>query len=124
MIIHVVRATGTDGFQLVGEYSDGSQRELSGWFGGQGEAIDAARERYPDAEIRGLGADEGGRDNWQVDDWLHSSAYSDISADTTDDALNTLAAQYAADAQRERVALNGDILDYLRTVRADKQEDA
>lgn len=115
--VHVQRAGGTDGFQLVGEWADGSEAELPGWYGGQQEAVDAARGDYPDAEIVGLTAEEGGRDSWLVGDWLYDSARGDIDADTTDEELQALAAQYAEDADRENVDLDGDILDYLREVR-------
>lgn len=115
--VHVVRAEGTDGFRLVGEWADGGESELPGWHGGQQKAVDAARSDYPDAEIVGLTAEEGGLDNWRVADWLYDAARQAIGADTTDEELKGLASQYADDAERERVAPDGDIFDYLREVR-------
>lgn len=110
--VHVQRASGTDGFHLIGEWADGSEAELPGWYGGQQDAVDAARGDYPDTEVVGLTAEEGGRDSWLVADWLYDSACQDIDADTTDQELEQLAAQYA-----ENVDLEGDIFGYLREVR-------
>lgn len=115
--VHIQRASGTDGFRLVGEWDNGGESELPGWYGGQQEAVDAARASYPDAKIVGLTAEEGGRDSWRVADWLYDAARQAIDADATDEELSKLADQYADDADRENVDLDGDILDYLREVR-------
>lgn len=121
--IHVVRARGTDGFTLLAVHTDDSERQLGGWYGGQGEAADAARENYTDNSDTVLigGEDDGAM--WPVDTWLYDSARADVGADTTDTELDALVATYAEDAEKENIIVEGDILDYLKQVRAEKQDD-
>ena len=120
--IIIQRQPGTDGYQLVAEHDDGSQRVLQGWYSGQQVAATAAQDGYPGAQIEGLPADQGGWDLWAVDEWLHESARNDVRADTSDEELAALAVRYEADAVTQRVSLAGDVLAFLRQAR-DEAED-
>jgi hypothetical protein len=102
---------------------DGQRQRIAGWYGTQEGAAYAALNKFPDATIYGLPAEQGGYDIRDVDAWLYDAAHDDVTATTSDEELNVLAEQYLADAKAEQVHIHGDVLEYLRDTRAMKQAD-
>ena len=50
-IIYVQRQSGTDGYELVAEFDDGTQSTLPGWFGDAESAAEHAADDHPGAKV-------------------------------------------------------------------------
>lgn len=61
---------------------------------------------------------------WAVSEWLCDWAGGAINADTTDEAIKTMAAECEVGARKEHVVLDGDVEDYLRERRQELRDDA
>ena len=58
---------------------------------------------------------------WDVDDWLASGSFK-IDASTTDDQIRAMADEIIFDAAGEGIYLDGDVEQYLRDLRSNKEE--
>jgi len=63
---------------------------------------------------------------WEIGEWLYDGAQQNITASTTDDELDAFCKEALAEAESQCVVLDGDaddVLDFLKEIRADKQEE-